>query len=58
MDPDVQAPAGRYSWFRTLGPIIVGVVAWWVLHSRGRDLAGVLVLAVALAIAIMLRRRS
>ncbi len=47
----------RYAWFRTFAPMLIGAIAFVVLHRAGKDLAAVLVIAAALAIALMLRRR-
>lgn len=56
MDRDLQAKA-RYAWWRTLAPMLIGLIAFLVLHRAQRDLAAVLVLVAALASALMLRKR-
>ncbi len=57
-DEDIQAVPGRYGWFRTLAPIIVGAVACWLLIDAQRPLAGILLLAASIGVAVMLRLKA
>ncbi len=57
MERDIEAKPPRYAWLRTLAPLLIGLIAFMVLHREGRDLAAVLLLTASLAVALMLRKR-